>query len=522
MPDSNNGSARDAGPIELLQVAQYVRMSTEHQRYSTENQAEAISDYATSHGMRIVRTYRDDGKSGLNLGGREGLRKLLSDVRQGACDFSAVLVYDVSRWGRFPDPDEAAVYEYTCRQHGIRVIYCAEQFDNDNSMGSTILKSLKRSMSAEYSRELSVKVFAGQRTLVLRGYRQGGTAGFGLRRQLVDQDHNVKGILRLGEKKSIQTDRVLLVPGPAEEVAAVRRIYSLFLEAEQPERVIASTLNREGIPTDLGRQWTRGTVHQVLTNEKYIGNNVYNRTSFKLKIEHRRNPAEEWIRKNGAFEAIVPTEWFLRAQAIIAQRSRHVDDGQMLELLRQVLSKNGALSGMIIDEQEGIPSSSAYRARFGSLLRVYCLLGYHPKRDYGYLEINRALRRMHPELMAEVSDGIRSVGGWSRRDADTDLLTVNGEFTASLVIARCKPTPAGSYRWRIRLDTSLDPDITLVVRMGGSNEYPLDYYLLPSFDFSLDALPLAESNGFALDVYQFASLDSFYSLAARSSLKEAA
>ncbi|MGT2430696.1 hypothetical protein ACU4HD_22140 [Cupriavidus basilensis] len=50
----------------------------------------------------------------------------------------------------------------------------------------------------------------------------------------------------------------------------------------------------------------------------------------------------------------------------------------------------------------------------------------------------------------------------------------------------------------------------------------MDYYLLPSFDFSLDALPLAESNGFTLDVYQFASLDSFYSLAARSSLKEAA
>ncbi|MGT2430690.1 recombinase family protein [Cupriavidus basilensis] len=101
MPDSNNGGAPDADPTELLQVAQYVRMSTEHQRYSTENQAEAISDYAASHGMQIVRTYRDDGKSGLNLGGREGLRKLLSDVRQGACDFSAVLVYDVSRWGRF-------------------------------------------------------------------------------------------------------------------------------------------------------------------------------------------------------------------------------------------------------------------------------------------------------------------------------------------------------------------------------------------------------------------------------------
>lgn len=96
------------------------------QTYSTDNQAAAIAIYAAQNGMRIVKTYEDSGKSGLNFKGRSGLQALLRDVRQPSPGFEAVLVYDVSRWGRFPDPDEAATYAYTCKRHGIEVIYCAE------------------------------------------------------------------------------------------------------------------------------------------------------------------------------------------------------------------------------------------------------------------------------------------------------------------------------------------------------------------------------------------------------------
>ncbi len=521
MADTSCSATFEAHPGVPIPVAQYVRMSTEHQRYSTENQAQVIAEYAAQHGMLIVQTYQDEGKSGLSIEGRAGLRGLLADVQRHDVGFAAILVYDVSRWGRFPDPDEAAAYEQLCKRNGIRVIYCAEQFDNDNSLGSTILKNLKRSMAAEYSRELSVKVFAGHRNLVQRGYRQGGAPGFGLRRQLIDEYHNVKGILHPGERKSLQTDRVILIPGPEEEVTVVHRIYNLFLNEGMPERVIASVLNREGYRTDLGRLWTRGTVHQILTNEKYIGNNVYNRTSFKLKIKHRSNPPEEWIRKNGAYEAMVPTDWFVRVQAIIVARSRHLDDNEMLGVLKQLLDRHGALSGLIIDEQDGAPSSATYRTRFGSLLRAYSLVGFHPARDYAYLEINRALRRRHPGIVAEVMAGVEAVGGWSARDSQTDLLTISNEFTASVVIARCKPTAAGSNRWRLRLDASLNPDITVVVRMNRQNDSPYDYYLLPSLDFSADVIPRAESNGFFLDAYRFDTLDVFYSLAAREPVQEA-
>ncbi len=154
-------------------------MSTEHQQYSTNNQADKILEYAQRRNIEIVRTYADEGKSGLLLGGRASLQKLIADVETGVADFTLVLVYDVSRWGRFQDADESAYYEYICKRKGIAVAYVAEQFENDGSPVSTIVKGVKRAMAGEYSRELSAKVFAGQCRLIELGFRQGGPAGFG-------------------------------------------------------------------------------------------------------------------------------------------------------------------------------------------------------------------------------------------------------------------------------------------------------------------------------------------------------
>ena len=191
-----------------MRAAQYVRMSTEHQQYSIANQSDAIQRYAQDNNLQIVRTYNDDGKSGLTLQGREGLRGMLADVETGSADYSAILVYDVSRWGRFQDADESAYYEFLCKRLKIHVHYCAEPFVNDGSLSSTLLKTIKRAMAGEYSRELSVKVFAGKCRLIELGFRQGGQAGYGLRRLLQDHAGNHKGLLKAGERKSIFTDRV--------------------------------------------------------------------------------------------------------------------------------------------------------------------------------------------------------------------------------------------------------------------------------------------------------------------------
>ena len=74
----------------------------------------------------------------------------------------------------------------------------------------------------------------------------------------------------------------------------------------------------------------------VLTNEKYIGNNVYNRSSFKLKKLHVENPPDMWVRKEGAFEGIVPLEFFLTAQEIITAWSARLSDEELLDHLKRL------------------------------------------------------------------------------------------------------------------------------------------------------------------------------------------
>lgn len=105
---------RSGQPERPLRAAEYVRMSTDHQKYSTENQSDAIKQYAEARGIEIVKTYADAGKSGLKIEGRDALQQLIEDVKSGIADFTLVLVYDVSRWGRFQDADESAYYEYLC------------------------------------------------------------------------------------------------------------------------------------------------------------------------------------------------------------------------------------------------------------------------------------------------------------------------------------------------------------------------------------------------------------------------
>ena len=506
----------------LFRAAEYVRMSTEHQQYSTENQADKIREYAAQRGIDIVRTYADEGKSGLNIGGRLALQQLIKDVESGSTDFQMVLVYDVSRWGRFQDADESAYYEYICRRAGIHVTYVAEEFENDGSPVSTIVKGVKRAMAGEYSRELSAKVFAGQCRLIELGYRQGGPAGYGLRRVLIDQSGSVKSELTRGEHKSLQTDRVILMPGPDSEVQTVNQIYKWFIDGGIPESEIAARLNGQGIRTDLGRDWTRATVREVLSNEKYIGNNVYNRRSFKLKKHRVVNGPDMWIKKEGAFEGIVPPELFYTAQGILRARAHRYTDNELIEKLRSLYQRHGYLSGLIIDETEGMPSAAAYAHRFGSLIRAYQTVGFTPDRDYQYLEVNQFLRRLHPEIVGQTERMIAEVGGAVERDPATDLLTVNREFTLSLVLARCQQLDNGRQRWKVRFDTSLAPDITVAVRLDDSNQAALDYYLLPRLDFGQTRIHLADHNGIEFECYHFDSLDYLYGMARRIRIRRAA
>lgn len=501
----------------------YLRMSTEHQEFSPDIQREFLQKYAEQHQFEIIREYLDYGKSGLTAEKRPAFSQMIATVQAGTADFQHILVYDMSRWGRFQNIDESRSYEYLCNIKGVQVHYCAEPYTNSDEDHAKLIKYIHSLEAKDYCRHLSEKVFNGQKNLIQHGFRQGGAAGFGLRRQLLDHSGKPKQLLAQGEHKSIQTDRVILVAGPETEQAIVRQIYHDFVFARKSEREIAENLNAQQILTDRGTAWTKGVVHQILINEKYIGHNVWNKTTAsKVKDLYAKNPPEIWVRRENAFEAIVPQGLFEAAQTIIHQRSFRLSDEAMLAKLQALLAEKGRLSALIIDEAEGLPSSSAYRHRFGSLLRSYTLINYTPERDYHYLELNRLLRQQHKTLVSHAITQITDLGGCVRQDPKTNLLHINQEFTTSLVVSRCHHTTAGNKRWTIHFDTSLNPDLTLALRLDEKASNIIDYYLLPMPKQlqSATKLRIAEHNSHTLDIYRQSNLNRFFELAERIKLAE--
>jgi len=392
----------------LVPAAQYLRMSTEHQQYSLVNQSASIHKYAETHGFTVARTYSDPAKSGLFLKNRRGLRHLLQDVTGGNTEYKAILVYDVSRWGRFQDTDEAAHYEFLCKSAGVPIHYCAEAFINDGSLPSSIMKTLKRVMAGEYSRELGVKVIAGQKRLAALGFKQGGIPGYGFRRLLVSENRSPKQLLAKGEMKSISTDRVILVPGPACEIEEVREIFRKFTVDGMGFKAIARDLNQRGVPSIKNKRWTHSVVASLISHPKYIGCNVFNRTTMRLGSAPVAVPRSEWVICPESHEAIVDTKTFALAQEIQG-RTAHKTNEQLLEGLRSLLAVKGKLSKKIVDESVEMPSSRTFGYRFGGLRRAFELIGYDwknngRKTDEEMLQHLRSLLASHGRLSVPIID----------------------------------------------------------------------------------------------------------------------
>ncbi|WFQ78466.1 recombinase family protein [Xenorhabdus sp. SF857] len=500
--------------MDEISVAQYLRMSTDHQQYSLFNQSQFISKYASEHGMNIIHTYDDSGKSGVTANRREAFHQLIDDVVSRRINIKAVLVYDISRFGRFQKIDQYGYYTHQLEMHDVKIIYCANpiaEVDNDYADFQLFIGRKEASL---FSRNLSQKVFLGQVNLAGRGYHQGGPAGYGLRRMLVDENRKHKGILNYKEWKSIQTDRIILVLGPENEVAVVKWIYDQFVNSSKPERVIASELNRREIAAERGTKWTRGKIHEILTNEKYIGHNVYNRTSYRLKRRFIRNPKHEWIRCENAFEAIISPEIFLQAQEVISNRSIHLSNEDLLCKLSDLLKTRGKLSGIIIDEDDETPSSSVYRKRFGGLLQAYQLINYKPKHDYDYLRINSLLREKYHIFIEKFIRDITEQGCYVDYDEETKLFTINDEFKMSVVISRCFLNTT-KKRWKIRFERKYSYDACIVVRLDSQNVNTKDYYIFPSIEVLERQLIFENVNSYQLEFYRFDSLNPFLQILRR-------
>ena len=369
-----------ARPAARPRAAQYLRMSTHLQPNSLAQQAAAIEAYAARKGYAIVGSYEDAAISGVEAKKRPAFRALLALVLAGKADFEVILVHDVSRWGRFQDPDEAAHYEFLCAQEGVRIEYCAEAFSGGIGSGDLLLKALKRAMAAEFSRELGAKVRHAQRRYAEQGYWLYGEPGYGLARLAEGQGGRPGRLLARGERNPDRDCRTRVVLGPAEEVEAVRLMFRLFVDEGLSAGQIATRLNQQAIASPAGTAWSAERVRAILANPKYLGDLVTHRRTTPLGGKRTSTASAQWVIARAAGPALVSRDVFAAAQKKLATPPPP-SDADLLATLRSVAEVHGMVGEPQL-KALGVPHHRSYRHRFGSLRAAFALVGGEPPQRF--------------------------------------------------------------------------------------------------------------------------------------------
>lgn len=448
------------------------------QEYSLTFQRDAIAEYASRNRIRVVETYEDAGISGLTLKERPALRKLLVDVINPARRFSVLLVFDVSRWGRFQDVDESAFYEYTCRRAGVKVVYVAEPFENDGSPVASIMKTLKRAMAGELSREMSRKVFLGICVNVQRGFHGGGPPPYGMQRLLVNKG-GVKQTLAPHEYKSVQTDRIVLTPGPAHEAALVQKIFEWYTQKDVSGASIARRLNDFGIVNRAGRPWCGQVILDILRNETYIGTNVYSRTSSKLDSGWKRLPSSDWIRIPGAYLPLIDKGVFEKAQKKIRNWHARPTREDIIAGLQKVVEKQGRLNQKLLHHYRSAPSVEQVMHEFGSLYDAYKEIGYPANLDPARSE-NRNVERKTERLLADLLvEDMRRRGHYAEYAKHTGTLCINHTLRVQLVVRSTWLIHGKLPYWVARWPDRFAIDFLVYARIERSGKELLDFHIIP-------------------------------------------
>jgi DNA invertase Pin-like site-specific DNA recombinase len=207
------------GPALVRAVAYYRHSAQDRQENSIPIQQDQVRAWAKEHGVEIIHEFADAGRSGLNSEDRPAFTELMDEWVTKRHDFDYILCLDVSRWGRFQDIDLSAQFSAQCNKHNKQVIYTTIGKPRENDPLYPVYVQFERFRAAQYSRELSDKVWRGCVKIAEQGYWAGGQAPYGLERLLLDEKREPLHVLESGQRKGIQNQRVTLVEGDPDEVA---------------------------------------------------------------------------------------------------------------------------------------------------------------------------------------------------------------------------------------------------------------------------------------------------------------
>ena len=240
----------------VIPAVAYIRMSSDKQEASPKQQRHAIETYAAENNYRILDWYVDEGISG-SRSDREGFQRLMSDAETGT--FKAILCWDQDRFSRF-SPLEANHYWFLLDTAGVHIATVAQGKLNFDDLGEWLKASVVQHGKAEYLKDLARNVKRGQQEAASRGEWMGG--------------HVPRGY-------AVRNKRLVL--GHADDMALVRRIFSLFVDGFSP-RAIAEKLYADGVPTLKGAPWGATSVYRILKNEAYAG--TYRRGGIVIPNNH--------------------------------------------------------------------------------------------------------------------------------------------------------------------------------------------------------------------------------------------
>jgi hypothetical protein len=197
---------------------------------------------------------------------------------------------------------------------------------------------------------------------------------------VIDDEGNIKAVLEAGQQRLLKGDRVILVHGPAHEVAVVRRIFRLFLDEGRRQGQIADLLNGEGEPAEAGRPWNTWTVGQVLSNPKYAGAYRFGRSQRGLDGRRRYPKAEHHQFAEGALAPIVPLARIEAANARRDRRMLFLPPQEILPRLKQLAIREGYVTVDRIARDPTLPSPRTVAQHLGPLNRLNARTGRYPTR----------------------------------------------------------------------------------------------------------------------------------------------
>lgn len=480
---------------QICAVAYYRHSAQDRQENSVAIQQEQVQQWARENNINITHEFADRGKSGLTAEGRDAFNDMMENWVKKRHDFRYVLCLDVSRWGRFQDIDLSATYSAECKRHGKLVVYTTLGKPKENDQLYQVHVHFERYRAAQYSKELSDKVFRGCMKIAQQGFWAGGKPPYGLKRLLLDEKRTPLQTLAPGQRKGIQNQRVTLAPGDASQVETVQRIFHEFVQEGRKPADIAVNLNRSGILSPGGTKWDSNKVRRILFNELYVGTIIYNKTTQKLKSPTHRNPEAEWVKTSNAFGPIVEPALFSRARDIVSEMAKRYTPLYMIEQLRRLFEQQGSLWPSLVKSDAIAPSLSTYVNRFSSF-------------DCAYQQVfGVALTKVRAEVESLLRGLVDQV------EAYNDFLVVNRKFT--VFIQPSVPVPYGySQYWYFRPDLRGTVDITLGVPVSGHDgPQILGYLALPRLLVKGRGFRLFGSSEARLDMYGHAGLEVIFQLA---------